>query len=381
MKRKISILESIRQAKVGGGESHVYELAKHINRELFELEVLCFSDGPLIKKIEELGIKVHLIQSKHPFDIRTWLKIIRLYRSKRYDLIHAHGSRAASNLFFLSWLTSCKFIYTIHGWSFHPAQSAIVRLLRIRCEAFITRCAELNITVSNSNFLQGQRLFGLKRNKTVYNGIDPRRFDINLIPCSSIRGQFNIPKERTLVGYLVRITEQKDPITFVEAISIVTKETCDVHFLIVGNGNLQPKIRQLISDKKLDEYVSFSNFRDDMPEILKSIDIYCLPSLWEGMPIGMIEAMYMGCACVATSVDGSKELIQHGKTGLLIPPRNPYALAMSLLNLHYNQAKRKLLGKRAQQYAQNRFDINHMTSIIERCYQEICSHSNQTLAS
>ena len=377
--RKIRILETIRQGQVGGGETHVFDLVKSIDKSKFEVEVLSFTDGPMVQKLNELGIKTHLISTLKPFDFLVWKQIKNLIKSGKFDIIHAHGTRAASNVFYAAKKLHIPLIYTVHGWSFHDGQNSAIRKVREMSEGFLTRRANLTIAVSHSNEQDGKTKFGLKNSTVIFNGIDGEKFDSIKTNYSEIRKEFQIDSNKTLVGYLVRMTYQKDPLTMIKAIQTVIAKEQNIHFLMVGNGELLEETKYLAKSLNLMNYISFSDFRSDIPDILKAIDIYCLPSLWEGMPIGLLEAMAMGKACIATGVDGTKELVETNKNGILIPKKDENALANAILDLHKNQNKRMQLGENAKNYVKGNFSLQEMVTKIENTYFRLGSFNSNHL--
>ena len=367
---KIKILETIRQGQVGGGETHVLDLVRKLDKSKFQVEVLSFTDGPMVDKLNSLGINTYVIKTEKPFDISIWAIVSEFVLNGGYDIIHAHGTRAASNIFYAAKKLNIPMIYTVHGWSFHNNQNYFVRRLRELSESFLTKKAIKTIIVSESNKADGVKKFGLKRAQVIYYGIDDVKFDPEE-DYSDIRAEFGIPQDKTLVGYLVRMTEQKDPFTMIRAIKIINNTNKNIMFLMVGNGELLEATKKLASELGVLDQIVFSNFRSDVPDILKAIDIYCLPSLWEGMPIGMLEAMAMGKACIASSVDGTKDLVNDGVNGLLINTKDSDMLAKQIINLHLHPEKRAALGNNAKEYISKNFALNEMVSKIENIYESV----------
>lgn len=367
---KIKILETIRQGQVGGGETHVLDLVRKLDKSKFQVEVLSFTDGPMVDKLNALGINTYVIKTEKPFDISIWGLVSDFIANGGYHIIHAHGTRAASNIFHAAKKLNIPMIYTVHGWSFHNNQNYFVRRLRELSESFLTKKAITTITVSESNKADGVKKFCLKRAQVIYNGIDDVKFDPEE-DYKDIRAEFGIAKDKTLVGYLVRMTTQKDPFTMIKAIKKVSETNKNIMFLMVGNGDLLDATKKMASDLGVTDQIVFSSFRSDMPDILKAIDIYCLPSLWEGMPIGMLEAMAMGKACIATSVDGTKELVNDGVNGLLINKKDSDTLAKHIVNLHLHPEKRASLGNNAKEYISKNFALNEMVSKIEKLYESV----------
>lgn len=371
MSKRTKILLAIRQGQVGGGETHVFELASRINKDLFDVEVLAFTPGVMIEKLNKIGIKTHVIATTKPFNVFVWPKVLRLIKSKGFDMIHAHGTRAASNVMFIAKYLNIPLVYTIHGWSFHKSQSTITRISRTLSEQLITYISDLNIAVSESNRQEGMQI-GVTKIKLIHNGIDLQKFNPNSSH-QDIRKELGIASNHTLIGYFARITEQKDPATMINAFELLCKKTKDISLLMVGNGNLKNTISNMVNEAGLSKQVFLADFRDDVPALLKATDIYCLPSLWEGMPIALIEAMAMEKACVCTAVDGTKELITDGENGITVPVQDPEKLAEAIRSLHRNISLRNKLGKKARETVSNIFSVQQMVKSTEAMYHEVLS--------
>jgi glycosyltransferase involved in cell wall biosynthesis len=115
----------------------------------------------------------------------------------------------------------------------------------------------------------------------------------------------------------------------------------------------------------------FLEARQDIPDFLRALNIYCLPSLWEGLSIGLLEAMAMGKAVVATAIDGTKEVVQDGVNGLFIPPKSPEKLAETLTRLITDAPLRLRLGAAARQTVHSEFNAETMTRQVEQLYQKV----------
>src|SRR5688572_29370622 len=125
MKKKIKVLQCIRQGQIGGGESHLLSLVENLDRSQFDPVVLSFTDGPMIDRLNKMGIENHVIHSTRPFDITKWKKVKHLLSEKHIQLVHAHGTRANSNVLWASKQLNLPVIYTVHGWSFHQDQNPL----------------------------------------------------------------------------------------------------------------------------------------------------------------------------------------------------------------------------------------------------------------
>lgn len=368
---RIRILEAIRQGSVGGGETHVFDLSTRLDKSQFEPIVLSFTDGPMVEKLRACGIDTHVIHSRYPFDLRVYFKVYKLIKEKQIDIVHAHGTRAASNLLFPARFAKVKLIYTIHGWSFNANQPRWIRFIRKQAERFITRFSSLNICVSQSNLETGKKAIRKFDAIVINNGISFEKFNQS-INNSQVINELKKQADDIWIGLIARITKQKDPITMVRAFKMASDKNPSLKLLIVGQGDLEQAIESEIAKLGLQEKIKVWPFRADVPEILKSIDIYCLPSLWEGLPIGLIEAMAMAKPVIATDVDGTREIITK-ETGLLIPKENAEQLASSVLILAADGQLRNRLGEAGRSLVLTRFGLAEMVKATESHYLKLKS--------
>lgn len=368
--KKIKVLECIRQGQVGGGESHLIDLSRTLNKDEFEAIALSFTDGPMVETLRKSGIKTYVIHTESGFDFKVWKQVVQLLKDENIDIVHAHGTRANSNTFWAAKQLGIPFVYTVHGWSFHQDQSPIIRKIRETIEKFLTNESDVTISVSFNNQKDGVERFNMLRSKVIYYGVDQNKFDINR-KYDNLRKEWKIPKNKTVVGFLVRMTIQKDPHTMIKAIHKILEKTKDIYFVMIGDGDLKESTLQLAKELNVESNIIFENFRLDIPNVLNSIDIYCLPSLWEGMPIGLIEAMSMKKAIVASPVDGTKEAIVDEVTGLLVPEQKPELLAKAILRLHNDKKLLEKLSDNAYRFAQRKFNAKRMTKEVEYIYKKI----------
>lgn len=369
-KGKIRILETIRQGQIGGGESHVLDLVSNLDRNEFDPVVLSFTEGPMVEQLRKMGITTHVVHTLRPFNLSTYNTVKRILISEDIDILHAHGTRALSNTLFPAKSLNLPVVYTVHGWSFHQDQPFHVRRMRELSEKFLTDKVDVTISVSRSNQRDGLERFNMKRSKVINYGIDLRRFDTSLSR-PDLRNALGIKPDKTVVGYLVRMTTQKDPFTLIRAVAEVKKQTRDIQFLFIGDGDLKEESMRMASELDLNDMITFHPFRTDVPDVLNAFDIYVLPSLWEGLPIGMLEAMAMEKAVIATPVDGSKEAVVDGVNGLLVPCRDHEMLAKALLRLHHDKSLRNSLGFNARKTVEQKFDLKNMVRNNEQLYRSM----------
>lgn len=364
---KIRILEAIRQGQVGGGETHILNLVEHIDRSRFEPVVLSFTGGQMIDRLSEIGVRNFVIPSNRAFDVFKWQSVRKLLQREAIDIVHVHGTRANSNVYWAAKALGLPVIYTIHGWSFHDDQSWLVKRLRILYERWITSKVNRNISVSDSNQQTGSKYIANFQSVVINNGINLQQFNPDSVT-QILRTKWGIGPHTCVVGFVARMTEQKDPLTLIKAFATAAAGNPDMVLLMVGDGDLKQEAMSLAIATGINEKIIFEPFRSDVPEVLQAMDVFCLPSLWEGLPIGLLEAMAMRKAVIATAVDGSSEIIEPGKNGLLVPVQNVEALASAISQLAADAALRNSFGHAARATVARCFDINSMTRKIESIY-------------
>jgi glycosyltransferase involved in cell wall biosynthesis/cellulose synthase/poly-beta-1,6-N-acetylglucosamine synthase-like glycosyltransferase len=361
------ILHVIRQGKVGGGEKHVLDLVTNLDEKRFKSYVLCFSDGPMVVFLRSISVPVFVIPTEAPFNYTIRRSVSRIVLENRIDVLHAHGTRAFSNCFFVRQKLGIPTIYTVHGWSFHQDQSRLTKWMRVSSEKYLIKRADTTVLVSNSDLLDGKRHFGNFNHKIIRNAVDLSSFDPSKSYCD-LRGELGISDETFLVGFIARVTKQKNLKLLIDAVSRLGLNP-KIKALIVGDGELKEELLQYSRETGVIDRLIFLDFRSDIPNVLNAIDAYCLPSLWEGLSIGLLEAMAMGKAIVASDIPGNMELISDGETGLLTK-NNPDDLAQCILRLYHDQSLRERLGFNALRIVRLDFKIDDMVEKLEMSYLE-----------
>ena len=365
MSEKIKVLECIRQGQIGGGESHLLSLVENLDRAKFDPVVLSFTDGPMIDRLKAMGVPTHIIPTLRPFDFTKWKAVKKLLQEHGFDIVHAHGTRANSNILWAARSLGIPVIYTVHGWSFHPDQKPLVRNIRIMGERYLTSRSQLNISVSSSNQQSGKKHMQAFRSVVINNGIDLKRFNPDA-PHRDIRTELGIPKDSLLVLFIARFTSHKQPLSLLKAFAKAAEKYPRMHLLMVGDGDEKEAAKGLVQELGVKDKVTLESFRQDVPDVLAAADIFVLPSLWEGLPIGLLEAMAMGKAVIASNVDGTCEIVVHNQNGMLVETDNLVPnLAAALAQLAADEEKRATFSMAARQTVDEGFNAATMTRKIE----------------
>ena len=371
--KPINVLEVIRQGQVGGGESHLLDLIAGFENDIHPV-VLSFTDGQMIDTLRERGVKCYVINTSHPFDMRILQQLSDLIKKENIQLIHAHGSRAASNVAFTAKKLKLPLVYTVHGWSFHQDQSGIIKKIRAASEKIICKLSTKVICVSKSNRVTGEQTFGLKNAVVIENGINLTRFNPNGT-FKDIRKEFGFTEQDFIIGFIGRVTLQKAPLDFVKSMVIAHQKEPRIKALIIGEGDMEADLKNTIKEYKAEGYIRISPFRNDVPDIHHAIDVFCLPSLWEGLSIALLEAMAMKKALVVTPTDGTKEIIVNEESGMIAPFSAPEELAVCYQKYFSHPELKEKYGENAMEVIKERFDSKRVSQQVTVIYKNILKES------
>jgi glycosyltransferase involved in cell wall biosynthesis len=243
--------------------------------------------------------------------------------------------------------------------------------LSIKVENILTSLVDRNVCVSHMNKTTGIKHLTNFEAEVIQNGVDTKSFNPDRLDYNSIRKELGVENEAILVGYFARITKQKDPMTLLLAFKRIASINRNIKLLIVGDGDLKEEVLGGIKNLGLQNLVFFEGFRQDVPDLLHAIDIYCLPSLWEGLSIGLLEAMAMQKAIIATNVDGTMEVIKNMENGILIKPEDPRQLAQAIVELADDPQLRQRLAHGALTTVQKNFSVERMVDKVKGLYQNL----------
>lgn len=373
---KIKVLEIIQQGEIGGGESHLLTLLSKLDRNRFEPIVIALSDGEMINRLNVMGITNYVVNSRLPFNFMVWKKMRRILEENSINVIHTHGARALSNIIYPASALKIPVVHTVHGWSFHDYLPSWKRKLRIMGEKFLTGKTKMNIVVSESNKQIGIRELGDFSCRVVNNGVDLaiyNRHDKN----KSIRKEFNIPERALLVSFVARFIHDKNPLPLIRAFKRAQQNHPDMYMLMVGDGPARPDAIKLAGELAINNHIFFPGFRSDVPAILAASNIFCLPSIKEGLPVSLIEAMAMGNAAIASTVQGCTDVVTDGVDGLLVDMEELESGLSSVLQRLADEPEfLQQLATEGRKTVERRFDAITMTHHIENIYLELISQSN-----
>lgn len=352
--KKIKIVHISHDLDLGGLQRVIVNICKTIDHSVFDVSVICLRGlGCFTSEIERLGITVYLVpQKKHGTDYLSFLKVAKLLRKIKPDVIHTHNTQPFIDGVIGALLCGVKrIIHTDHARSFPDKRRYMF------AEWVMSHFAFKVVGVSDHtsmNLIKYEHISASKI-ETIPNGIDPAAYQIQ-IDKSKKRKELGLPKSGPILGVAVRLCEQKGVSCLLKAMVSVVKHFPQVILIIAGDGELRSELENEAKQLGIQSNVFFLGLRLDIAELLKLFDIYVLPSLWEGLPMILLEAMAAGCPVIASNVGGVSSAIITGKTGILVSPAELVQLTDAIIKLLSDGHIREEYSKNGLKIFYERFD-------------------------
>jgi glycosyltransferase involved in cell wall biosynthesis len=367
---RINVLHVLDKLSFGGATKHgVTQLLlwwfPEFDKEKYNVTFVSFRGKDKAgEELESLGAKVYYL-NRNKFDPRILRDLLKIMRAEGSQVLHLHGYGASNFGRLASSITKIPAIVHEHFVDLNmPSYQRIAdRLLRgLSAHA---------IVVSNSvgDFMVNDRSFPKEKVETVYSGPPVRIQAVNPEGESAWQAKWNIPAEDRIVATVSRLHPIKGITYFLQSARLILDECPDVTFIIVGDGEIMPDLQKEASDLGIAEKVVFTGFIDDVPTLLSKADVMVISSMTEGVPLTLFEAMAVGCPVVSTDVGGIKEVLEDGKTGFLVQPKDPSALAEKTILLLKNPPMHSEMSDAARS-ASSLYSVTRNVKHFERLYED-----------
>lgn len=353
----------------GGLERVVINLCQRLDPVRFKPVVVCLkSRGELADELEDQGIKVISLNANRHRLLKhfTWLQLAKIIRSEHPHIIHSHNTASFLDSALARCLSPCAgFVHTDHTRNFPDHWHYMV------AEYLASHLVYKIVAVSEETKQNLIRYEHISPDKisVINNGIVKEEFDLN-IDTLGLKRSLGIEKFDFIVGAVVVLRKQKGIPYLIKAAVKVLKKYPKTGFIIAGDGPLRQELHQLCTEMGISENFLFLGARKDIPQLLQLFDIYVLPSLWEGLPLSVLEAMAARRCILSTHVGGVPLAIRDGEEGILVPPKDENVLADQIINLRENQSFRLKLSNAAHIRFLETFTVDGMTNCYEQLYLE-----------
>lgn len=367
---KINILILVTEAIGGGVERLIYDQMRFYKTEKFNLHVITLRKGYLDTEFSKTSARYTCLEVKHRFSYKAFQQLKNYINNYDINIVHTHLYLPDFYGFLLKIAVPRIKLFTTK----HNTNQFRKKLFWGLLDNVLSLPATCIIAVSKSvkNFISKYEHIHPSRIKVIYHGVDISRFTKTMRP-DSLRSQMGIRKNDFVIGIVGRITEQKGHEYLFKAVSILKNSIPDIVVLVIGTGDLQPRLMNMCRDLNIMKHVKFLGHRKDIPELYKIMNVLCLPSIYEGLGLVLVEAMLSGTIVIGADVDGIKEIIEDNINGFLIPPRDSQSLSNILYLIFTLQYDRKLQ-LRAKEIIK-KFDYRKNLKNIELEYQHAYKRS------
>ena len=371
----IVLAELAGSSSYGGGERYLELLLDRVDRTRFRPLLICPEPGSFVGRMKERGVETHLVHLAPLFNPIALWRLTRLLVREHVTILQTHGARANFYGRIAGRLAGVPVIIsTIHNSLKDYEVSPLTRWLYTVLLRLTFPLVHRIICVSEANrrdLIEDCPVAAAKA-QTVYNGVDLSAFS-SQPNHQKVRQELGVTEGPVLVT-IGRLTEQKGHRYLLQALSCLLETWPQLCCLFVGEGELQDALRRMAIDLGVEQACRFVGVREDIPGILTAADVFVLPSLSEGFPFVLLEALAMGCPVVASRVNGVLELIEDHKTGLLVPPRDPQALARAIRDMLDDRRAALRMGAAGRALVRERFTVNRMvantTAIFDAAMQD-----------
>ena len=363
--RTIKVLHLITELSIGGAQSALFRLLENFGDASFEHSVACFfnAEGATANQIRALNIPVFDLRMNNKFRVDALGRLFGLLRQKKPDLLHAWMFHANLAGRILGHLAGIPIIISSERTMGQESR------LRYWLNRHSISLVDQVVCVSESVADFAVHQIGLPSDKisVIPNGVDPAQYR-NLPSKQQARKSLNLPIDGVIIAAIGRPRPVKGYQYLLKAFMQASESFPQTQLLLVGNGPDRPGLVDQAQSLGVRSRVIFYDDTINIPQILASLDMLALPSLFEGMPNIALEAMAAALPVLATAVGGTPEVVIDGETGLLVPPGDAEALTSAITRLLKNPQLREEMGQAGRKRVESEFSINNTVREVKRLY-------------
>jgi len=363
---RINMMQLVNGFAIGGGEMKVLELVQRLDKDRYDITVCSVGQGgPLEAEFRKAVPRVEVYEKKFSFDLSLVTKVARLMREQHIeilqttlfyaDVIGAYAAALAKVPVVISWEAVTGPFRWYHFWSYQLAMKKIDRVVAVS--------EDIRQRVIRERKLSPDKVV------TIHYGVDLNKFAPQTPGLQ--RSAIGVSDDQIVLGTVARFDYPKGHKYLIAAAPAIVRQFPNVRFVLVGDGPLRQQVEDQIENLGMKEHFILLGFRRDITQLLGLFDLFILPSLSEGLPNAVLEAMACSNPVVATAVNGVVEVVDHGQTGLLVPPGDPDRLAGAVIELLQSPDRMKQMGRNGQGRVARFFSVEQQLRKFESLYQSL----------
>lgn len=380
--KRVKVVHIITRLDVGGSSTNTIETVARLDPSRYDVLLISGRtddpQGTIVAGLKQRNIRYEFIDDLRRNidlfkDLEALIKLYRRIKKERCAIVHTHSSKAGIlGRWAAKWAGVPIIIHTPHGHIFYGYFNRIVTGIFVWIERAAAKFTDRIVTLTE----RGRRehvefkIGPLEKFIAIPSGIDihPARFSEE--DTRQLRGQWIIPSERFIFGTVARLDPIKGIPYLVQAMAEVVKAKPDSQLLIVGDGEQKQELQASCERLGIKYHVTFTGHQNNVGRFMEMMDVFVLPSLNEGMGRVLLDAMVLSKAVIASNVGGIPDVVDDGKTGLLVPAKDPQALAQAMLRLRNDAALTAEFGRQGHKKVTEGFSLDSMVQKIAGLYEE-----------
>lgn len=366
---KVHVLHLIDGLTFGGAETLLRDLATGLEDRGYRVTVGYSTPGPFVNELAERGVTLKHIPRMALVDPIFLYRMVRLMKSDPPDIVHTHLFKSDFHGRIAARLAGVPIVIsTLHNndvWANNWLLGHIYGATARYADRLIAVSPEVKLFHVEKTGVPEEKVFSIP------NGVNISSFEGHDEAGLAVRAEFGITDDMPLFGIVGRLKPQKDLKTFLEATVDVLREEPRARFLVVGDGPLRAELETHAKTLGVQDAVIFTGLRKDIPAVFAALDVLVMSSLWEGLPVVLLEAMAAACPVVSTAVDGIKGVAIDEETALLVPTSDSQALAKACLRFAADAALRESFGKAGRKRVEKRYSLEVMIDRISQHYLDL----------
>jgi glycosyltransferase involved in cell wall biosynthesis len=369
----------------GGADENTLFTIQGLDKDRYEVDLIMGEefDESIFDKVKNNNFNIIQIKGlkwklNFLYDPIVLIKLIKLMRKNRYDIVHTHTTKAGILGRIAARIAGVPIIiHGLHGSTFKAFDSELLNWLLFLFERLTGRFTDAYISVSgvlSEKYIE--RGLGKKDNHfKVYSGMELETFyEVRgKIDCRKKQRELGIDSKDFVIGNVARLETRKGHQFLIDAFKNVVEEQKEGHLklLIIGEGNKREYLENYVKELNLRDKVIFIGYRDDVEEIMALMDIFVLTSLREGLPRVLVQAAAVGMPSVAFNVDGVPEIIKDNYNGFLVKVKDVEKLENRIVKYMNNKELVLLHGRNGREFIENKWSIKEMVDRIDKIYQDL----------
>jgi L-malate glycosyltransferase len=354
---------------MGGSERVVYDIARKLDSKAYSLVIVSFRNGPVREIYEKLGAKVYVIPKQKRIDFRFVYKIRKALLDENTHIVSAHHFSPLFYSFLVTRWTKIKLVYTEHSrWQLEHLsfiKKTLNRILLTKVNKVIAISKQIEDYYLNTLLLKKKHVC------LISNGVDLAIYKER--NCNYLRKELGIKKHEKILGMVANIRPEKNHKLLISSFDVVAKEMKDIRLLFIGLDCMGGQVQSFVAKSEAAKRVLILGERNDVPELLNIFDVFCLPSINEGLPLTVLEAMASGVPVIGADVLGINEVITNNVNGLLFPNNDEKRLVEAIKILLSDKKLSDRLSEAGKSFVKKKYSLADKVKEYDHLFRNLCN--------